>query len=103
MTLLKNTKNGLKERLAKVVEGLSKQDALEFLDRYKDSIKQRNAIKSHPTPLKKITSNVLLKTRNKLCIVDNCKRPGTNISIFGWRYCSRHWQDKWRKRRKGAW
>ncbi len=44
MTLQKNTKIELKEKLAKAVEGMSKDKALEFLDKYKDSVKHRDTL-----------------------------------------------------------
>ena len=64
MNLPKNTKLDLKQKLAKAVEGLSKEDALAFLDSYKDTIKQRNTVKRHdPAHIKNIVGNVMRKLK----------------------------------------
>jgi len=56
--------NDLKERLLKAVEGLSKNEALDFLDRYKDSIKYKSAHKGRqPTHIKRTIEKVIEKMK----------------------------------------
>lgn len=60
----KNTKSELKRRLLKAVDGLSKEEALEFLDKYKDNMKRKNAFKSRqPKHIKGTIEKVMKKLK----------------------------------------
>jgi len=49
-----------KKKLAKLLEGMPENEALDFLDKYKDSIKYKNAHKKRESaPIKNVVNNTM--------------------------------------------